>query len=319
MSLCFKHNSSALQLASLPNKTDILIQPTQHKPLRKWQLIAIVLLGVSLIPLGDTAGKLMLQQGVTPVFVTWSRFFIGAIIVLPFCRISYQQLPALFNPRLLIRGALFLGAISAIMLSIKTEPLANVFGAFFVGPMVSYFLAALLLKEPLNWVRSILLIVGFGGSLLVIKPSFGMSTGMLFAALAGCFYGGMLVANRWLTGVYAPRFILLSGLVLGAIVQLPLVVNEIPTFNTSLCLLVLLSAAASALGNLLILEGNRRLPASVFAPLVYTQLIAATLYGYLVFDSIPDAISLLGLLILLVSGFAAFFIPHPSQKDHNKR
>lgn len=274
----------------------------------KWLFIPVILLAMALIPLGDTAGKLMMEQGVSPIFVTWSRALIGALCLLPFSGLKLFEFKLFFNWRIIFRALLFVGAVTSILKGIETESLANVFGAFFIGPILSYFLAALLLKEKITKLRSILLLIGFAGALMVIKPGFGMTQGIGYAVLAGCFYGCMLVANRWLAGTFRPRLILISTLIIGTIVLTPFSLDSIPTLNTNLSLLILLSALSSAIGNLLIIEANRRLPASVIAPFVYTQLIAATFLGYAVFNDLPDNISLLGLLVLLASGFASFFI-----------
>lgn len=268
----------------------------------------MILLAMTLIPLGDTAGKLIMLDGVSPVFVTWSRALIGALCLLPFSGLKLSELPLFFNWRIILRALLFVGAVTCIMIAVETEALANVFGAFFIGPILAYFLAAILLKEKITKLRSILLFIGFIGVLMVIKPGFGMTKGLAFAVLAGCFYGCLLVTNRWLAGTYRPRFILVSTLIIGALVQTPFSISSIPSLSTNLCLLVLLSAISSAVGNLLIIQANRNLPASVVAPFVYFQLIAATIFGYAVFNDLPDGISLIGLLILLVSGFASFFI-----------
>ena len=280
----------------------------------KWRFIPIILIAMALIPLGDTAGKLMMEQGVSSIFVTWSRALIGAICLLPFSGLKLSEIPLFINWRIILRALLFVGAVTSILKGIETESLANVFGAFFIGPILSYFLAALLLKEKITKLRSMLLLIGFVGALMVIKPGFGMTPGIAYAVLAGCFYGCMLVANRWLAGTYRPRLILISTLVIGALVLTPFSLDSIPSLNTHLALLILLSALASGIGNLLIIEANRRLPASVVAPFVYTQLIAATFLGYAVFNDLPDNVSLLGLLILLVSGFASFFISNRAIK-----
>ena len=47
---------------------------------------------------------------------------------------------------------------------------------------------------------------------------------------------------------------------------------------------------------------NRTAQASVIAPLVYTQLIAATILGYAAFGDWPDGLSLTGLAVILTSG-----------------
>jgi len=250
----------------------------------------------------------MMEQGVSPIFVAWSRALIGALCLLPFSGLRLAELSLFFNWRIILRALLFVGAVTSILQGIKTEPLANIFGAFFIAPILSYFLAALLLKEKITKLRSVLLLIGFVGALMVIKPGFGMTRGIGFAVLAGCFYGCLLVANRWLAGSYRPRFILVSTLIIGTLVMAPFTLDSIPSLNTELSLLILWSALASAIGNLLIIKVNRRLSASVVAPFVYTQLIAATFFGYVVFNTLPDSLSLLGLLILLCSGFASFFI-----------
>lgn len=284
--------------------------------LNKWTLIAIILIGMSLIPLGDAAGKLITQQGISPNFVTWTRTLIGALCLLPFSGLKISEFALFFNWRIILRALLFVCSINAIMIAVKTEPLANVFGAFFIGPIISYFLAAALLKEKITKLRSTLLFIGFLGSLMVIKPGFGMSTGITFAVLAGFFYGCMLVTNRWLAGSFRPRFILISTLIIATLIQTPFSLDSIPEINIDIASLVLLSALASAIGNLLIIEANRRLPASVVAPFIYTQLIAATLLGYIIFNNLPDIISLFGLLILLLSGFASFFLANKGQLEN---
>lgn len=274
----------------------------------KLLLIPMILLAMTLIPLGDTAGKLLMQQGVSPIFVTWSRVLIGALCLLPFSNLKLNEFRSFFNWRILLRAAFFIGAVTSILKAVETEELANVFGAFFIGPILSYFLAALILKEEISKTRSILLLIGFIGALMVIKPGIGMSSGMAYASLGGLFYGCMLVANRWLAGTYRPRFILISTLIIGTIVLTPFSINSIPALNTQISLLVLLSALSSAIGNLLIIEANRRLPASVIAPFVYFQLIAATFFGYIIFNQLPDGYSIIGLIILVLSGLASFFI-----------
>ena len=49
--------------------------------------VALTLLAFTFIPLGDAAGKLLTEvHGLSPGLVAWSRFALGALIVLPFLR-----------------------------------------------------------------------------------------------------------------------------------------------------------------------------------------------------------------------------------------
>ena len=274
----------------------------------KYLLIAMILLAMTFIPLGDTAGKLMIQAGAEPHFVVWSRLVIGALCLLPFTRLSFAELPLLLNWRLLIRAGLFLTALSCILKALQTEDIADVFGAFFLGPIVAYFAASILLKEKITLLRSTLLLIGFGGVLLVVKPGFGMTTGLMFSVTAGMFYGLYMVANRWVAERYRPRLILISTLLIGSVVISPFGMSSVPELTTPMMSLMLLSALASAAGNLMIIEASRRLPAGIVAPFIYMQLLAATAFGFFVFDTLPDAISLLGLFIIISSGLLAFLV-----------
>ena len=127
-------------------------------------------IAMSMIPAGDLAGKLLTgSYGASPVFVAWSRFLIGMAILLPFVRFSAFRLLA--DWRLWLRALLITCGILSIQTALRTEPLANVFAAFFVGPIVSFTLSAVLLREPAGLWRSLLMLLGFCGVLLVVRLS----------------------------------------------------------------------------------------------------------------------------------------------------
>ncbi|WP_306154566.1 DMT family transporter [Roseovarius sp. MMSF_3281] len=268
-----------------------------------WMTLFMVVPAMFCIVAGDTAGKALTQAGAHPFFVAWARFAMAALVLLPLSGLSRDELPKLLGWRILLRGALVVGGIASILTALSTEPIADVFGAFFVGPIISYILAALLLKEHVTPARSLLLVLGFAGVLLVVKPGFGAGLGMGFAVLAGVFYGSFLTATRWLAGHFRPRFLLISQLLVGSVLLAPLALAVgAPAMTPQIWLLLIGSAAGSAMGNFLLAMATRSAPASVIAPLVYTQLIAATLLGYLAFGDWPDALSLTGLAVILTSG-----------------
>ena len=284
---------------------------SQHKHM----LLAMILLGMSLIPIGDSAGKLLTEMDVSPVFVAWSRLLVGFLFILPFSSLVRTEIKHLFDWRMLLRAALFTSAIFCMISALKTEPIANVFGIFFIGPIVAYFLAAAVLKERITLLRSVLLFIGFAGVVLVVKPGVGITTGMLFALIAGICYGCMLVANRWLAGLFRPRLILLSTLLAGSIALTPAGIESIPqTIDSRIIWLVLVSSIASALGNLIIIEANRRLDANIVAPFVYSQLVAAAILGVFLFNEWPDGYSLIGLAIIFTSGILSFVLSNRKTK-----
>ena len=265
-------------------------------------VVPLIVLSMTLIVGGDVAGKILAGMGFPPVFIAWARFGVAAIILLPFAGLKRAELAQFLNWRLALRAALIVGGISCILTALKTEPIANVFGAFFVGPIVAYVLSVILLREQVTLIRSVLLVISFCGVLLVVRPGFGMTTGLALAFLAGCFHGGYLVATRWLAGSYRPRFLLYSQLVIGAIILAPFAMGPLPLIGAEAMVLLGLSALGSAAGNLILVAVNRSTPATVVAPLIYSQIIAATGFGWLQFGELPDVTGFVGLTIIIAAG-----------------
>ncbi len=272
--------------------------------------LPLMLLAMALIPAGDTAGKLLGEAGVAPVFTAWSRFALGAALLLPF--VLHLTPPRLFlDWRVWLRGLMLAGGIVSILTALKTEPIATVFGAFFVGPIVAWVLSVWLLRETFSWARAGLLALGFLGVLLVVKPGFGMTPGLGFAVLAGLFYGGFLTASRWLSDLARPRAMLIGQLVIGAVALAPFALPALPEITPRIAGLTLASALGSMLGNLCLILALRIAPASRMAPFVYTQLVSATVLGLAVFGTLPDGLAMLGLGILLASGMASLSLREP--------
>ena len=271
--------------------------------------VGLMLVAMSLIPLGDTAGKLLAQDhGASPGFVACARFAVGAamIAVLLRGRVAWR----LFGDRRLwFRAGLIAGGIGCILTALRTEPLADVFGAFFVGPAVSWLLSVRLLGEPARLARLVLVLIGFAGVLLVVRPGFGMSPGLLWGIAAGVLYGGYLTASRWVAEVAPPLQLMMTQTAMGTALLLPMgLAGSAPSLGPASVGLLAVSGLASAAGNLLLVHAYRRTDASVLAPLVYAQLLAATALGWAVFGDWPDAAALAGLTLLLASGLGTLVL-----------
>ena len=274
-----------------------------------FKLALITFVAVSLVVFGDTAGKLLTAQGVAPGLVAWSRFALAAVLLFPFVRVRKTDLLMLRDWRVLLRGCLISGGIFSILTALKTEPIANVYSAFFIGPIVSYGIAYLFMGESVSRSKTLLLLVGFIGVLMVVQPGFGMSSGILFALLAGCCYGSYLATTRLVAGAFTPPLLLISQLMIGSVVLLPVGMSEtLLTLNATSYFLIGLSAIFSAAGNYLLVLANRWAEATLIAPLVYSQLISASIAGLVVFGDWPDGLSFVGLSLILVSGFGSLML-----------
>lgn len=267
---------------------------------------------LTLVVIGDTAGKALTGAGVAPFFVGWSRFLLALVLLAPMLGPLRANLRQSFSLPLALRGAAIAGGISSILTALRTEPIANVYGAFFIGPVVAYVLARLVLAERTSLPRSLLMATGFLGVMMVVQPGLAFRPGMAFALLAGCLYGVYLVMTRQLAPRMASRTLLFSQLFWGAVLLTPMgapgAAGLVGMLTPGLAALVLVSALGSAAGNYLIVRISRLAPASLVAPLVYLQLISATLAGWIVFGALPGPLALAGLAVITASGLASLWL-----------
>ncbi|MGB3407628.1 MAG: DMT family transporter [Jannaschia sp.] len=270
--------------------------------------VALMFVAMSLIPLGDTAGKLLTtQHGVAPFFVAFSRFAVGALMIAAILGGKVQW--SLYrNWRVWLRSAFVACGIGCMLTALRTEDIATVFGAFFVGPIFSYLLSILFLRERVTPLQSALLVVGFCGVLLVVRPGTEMGIGLVWAFAGGLFYGAYLTASRWLSAIARPRQLMLTQTVLGTLLLAPLGAWQVPQVDATVAALIVFSGISSASGNLLLVVAYKRADATVLAPFVYFQLLSATVLGWTVFGTFPDAVALLGLGILVAAGVATVLL-----------
>jgi drug/metabolite transporter (DMT)-like permease len=266
--------------------------------------VLIMFIAMSFIPAGDTAGKMLSYGlGAHPLYVSWSRFLIGAIMLAPFAPKGTWSL--LKDYGIWIRALLMAVGLSCIQVALSLEPIADVFAAFFIGPLVSYVLATIFLREPITWQRSALIIIGFIGVLIVVRPGSGAGSGLIWAVAAGTCYGAFLTASRWISHLGTPIALTFSQLFISALVLTPIGALNIPTLTGEIMWLTTLSALFSMLGNLLLLFAYKTTPATRLAPLVYFQLLAAVILGWIFFDTWPALMTWIGLLIVMAAGITS--------------
>ncbi len=155
----------------------------------------MMLVAMSLTPLGDTAGKLMTDQSaLSPFFAAWNRFAVGALILAFFVRRAAYKL--LFDWRIIARASILVCGITSILTALSTVPIATMYEVFFIGAWISYILAVLFLKEPIGPLHLALVAGAFTGVLIVLQPQGQFDPNLAFAVLVGLCYDFFCVVAR---------------------------------------------------------------------------------------------------------------------------
>ena len=129
-----------------------------------------------------------------------------------------------------------------------------------------------------------------------------MDIGMLYAFGGGFVYACFLVMNKMAVQSSPPLIILAFQSMVGLVLLAPFAVMEWEVIGLEAIALILLMSLISMAVNLLSLNAFRFAQASTLTPLVYFELVSATLIGFFFFDDFPDWITWLGISIIVVGG-----------------
>jgi drug/metabolite transporter (DMT)-like permease len=269
--------------------------------------IVVLVAGIAILPAMDAIAKHLADH--LPVLeIAWARFLFYTLALLPFALRQYRG--ALWRPARpglqLLRGSLMAFSALSFFYAIKHLPLADSMAVFFVYPFVILVGSALLLREPIGLMRWMLVIVGFIGTVLVVRPSVGtISIGVPFAFASGLAYAGSMLVTRKL-GALDPALVTsaLSAL-LGAIVYTLIVPFVWVMPDPGDWPLMALMGLIAAIGHFMIVHAHRLASASQLAPFGYTEIVSAILIGFVVFGDLPAPIVWLGIALITLSGIAA--------------
>jgi len=261
-----------------------------------------------MLPIMDGFAKYL--SSTLPVLqITWSRYFFTVVIVLPIMFFFFKKnLKWTEKPKLqLIRGLLLFCANILFFYSISVISLAKALTLAFIAPLIVTILSPILLNEKVGFRRWAAVIVGFIGSLIVLRPGFVEINLASVAALGtGFLYGIYLIVTRKLHNSDHPLLTLLLTGVVGAIIGSMIVptVWVQPTI-TEWYMMFAIGFFAS-IGHLLLILSLRYADASKLAPFGYFEIITNIIIGYYYFNHFPDNWTFLGLFVIIISGIYIF-------------
>ncbi|MBO9441617.1 DMT family transporter [Phaeobacter italicus] len=211
-----------------------------------------------------------------------------------------------------VRTLLHIAGIGAMFTGLKYLPLADAVAIAFVMPFIMLFLGKFVLGEEVGMVRLLACIVGFGGTLLVIQPSFvAVGWHALWPLMVAVIFAFFMLVTRQIAkdtdpislqavsgtmacGLLAPVF------AVGAATDLPILAIVSPTADqwALLAAIGLLGTAA----HLLMTWSLRYAPAATLASMQYLEIPVAALIGLWIFDELPNGLAALGILITIAAG-----------------
>ena len=253
----------------------------------------------------DTMAK-YLNGHMDTLQVVWARYT-GAFVLtlLIFNPVSRPGLMRSKRPVLqIVRSALLLGSTLTNFFAFRYLQLDQALSILFSAPFLVAILAGPVLGEWIGWRRWLAILVGFAGVLLVTKPGGGgIHPAALFSVASAVFYALYIISTRVLSRSDPTDTTLFYSNMVGALAMLPVLPFVWTTPDSPLVIVLMVAFGAfGSFGHYLLIAGHRLAPASVLAPFMYTQLVWAIGWGYLVFGDIPNDWTLAGAVIVIGSG-----------------
>ena len=269
-------------------------------------LVAIGLFSVAMMIFSSTDGAAKyLSSDITPQQIIFLRYVIVLILILLFCICRGQRnLFKTAQPKLQILRGLLLTVCSLIFcFALKHLPLELCAAISFVSPLFVTALSIPLLGERVGLRRWIAVLIGLLSVLIILRPggaSFQLAM-LLPLGASLCWATGLTLTRLMRDREQALTVLAWSSLV-GVVALSPLVWSVWLTPNASQWTILILLGVFNGLGQYLVIRAFMLASASLLAPFSYSIIIWSMLIGLVVFNSFPDAITLLGTAILIAAG-----------------
>ena len=222
----------------------------------------------------------------------------------------------------ILRGSLQFLSFACYYIALQRMPMLDLITIFFSAPLIAVALSVPLLKEHVSLKRWFSLCIGFLGALLIIGPQgSGFNHGItLFAFGAAALYAGSIVVTRILgeqdqsvtTALYTSiMYVVLAGL---AVALMEIVYPSLVTSTTESATnywitpalehigMLAVAGLAVCIAFLLLAHAYRQAPVSILVPWEYSALIWGGIYGYVFWNELPTALTIIGGVLIVVSG-----------------
>jgi len=204
-----------------------------------------------------------------------------------------------------IRGACLAASTAFVLIAFQRMPVAETSAIVFLAPILVVIGAGPLLGERVGWLGWTGALMGFAGVLLIVRPGSGLDPIGVLCALGCC---AVVTAYNLLSRLLAATertiamlfYTALAGSIIFGVVLPWFWFDTLPTPFQGALLAML--GVMGGVGHFVFTAAFRDAPASILSPMSYLQLLWVALLGWLVFDHLPDGLSLLGMAIIGASG-----------------
>ena len=262
---------------------------------------AIFLIIISII-FGTLMGTFIkLAQEELNVFTTgFLRFFFGFLIITPYILKTKFEVFSTKNLKIhILRSALNLPAMLLGFAALAMLPLEKMTAIHFIVPIIVTILAVIFLKEKIYLYRSIALVMGFLGMLIILRPGIiDISIGIYMALISSLIWSVVIILTKKVSKDDSAITILSHQYVYMSLFSFPLVIYfwDQPSLKT--IIFILCAAISGTILHIALNHAYKLVDVTMTQPYSFLGLVVSSIIGYFVFSDKPDFYTWLGASVI---------------------
>ena len=262
---------------------------------------AIFLIIISII-FGTLMGTFIkLAQEELNVFTTgFLRFFFGFLIITPYILKTKFEVFSTKNLKIhILRSALNLPAMLLGFAALAMLPLEKMTAIHFIVPIIVTILAVIFLKEKIYLYRSIALVMGFLGMLIILRPGIiDISIGIYMALISSLIWSVVIILTKKVSKDDSAITILSHQYVYMSLFSFPLVIYfwDQPSLKT--IIFILCAAISGTILHIALNHAYKLVDVTMTQPYSFLGLVVSSIIGYFVFSDNPDFYTWLGASVI---------------------
>ncbi len=261
---------------------------------------------------------LKLAQEDSNVFtVGFLRFFFGLLLITPIIIQSNFKIYNTINFKLhILRCIINVPMMIFGFAALTYIPLEQIKAIGFLSPILVVILSVIFLGERIYLIRTFSLILGFIGTLIILRPGFiEINIGVYMVLASALLWSCVIIITKFMSKNDSAMTILTFQYTFVTLFTLPLAI--IYWNNPSFISLIytLLAAIVGTILHLCINNAYKLSDLSIIQPVWFTQLVFASFLGFIIFGSLPDFFTWIGAILVFISVLIITYRENYLKKD----
>lgn len=236
------------------------------------------------------------QQDTNVFTAAFFRFFFGTLVLFPF--FVKTKLNVFKTPNLkvhIFRVMIIYPSMILFFYAINFVSIEKANSLTFVVPFIATILAVIFLKEKIYIYRTIALVLGFIGMLIIIRPGMiEVSLGVYMILISSFLWALVIIITKKLSKDDSALTILSHQYIFMFLISLVFAIFNWQSPSPETLIYLFLAGLSGTIFHLTSYQAYKLVDVSLVQPYFFLVLVFASIFGYFVFDEIPDIYTWIG-------------------------